>query len=242
MNRYYLSASSWEEKNLTLSGEEARHAIRVMRIKLDEQLEIFDGCGHSAVCTATHVTRNEVSCEIQSTQHQEPSSFPITLCQAIPKGGNMELIIQKAVELGIHAIQPLITTRTVARPDSLAKKREKWQRIALEACKQCGQNYLPNIEEPINFQQWIKNLSPFDSNLVAALDDRSVHLKTHLEKSPFTGSIGLLVGPEGDLSPEEYNQAYATGFQPISFGGIIMRVETASIYGLSIIQHELSFS
>ena len=241
MNRYYLNTSAWEEGFLHLSGEEARHATRVMRVKLGEQLEIFDGNGRSAICSVHHIERNKVTCAIEHTNHHEKPSCQITLCQSIPKGGNMELIVQKAVELGVHAIQPLITTHTVARPESLSKKQEKWQRIALEACKQCGQNYLPNIGEALYFQTWIEQLSPFDTSLVAALDKRAVHVKTHLEKFPLADNIGLLIGPEGDFSPEEYTQAYTAGFQPVNFGKIVLRVETASIYGLSVIQHELSY-
>ena len=241
MNRYYLPAPSWEGETLRLSGEEARHATRVMRVQVGEQIEIFDGCGKAAVCTVTHTERQSVDCEIQSEQNHPAPQFPITLCQSIPKGGNMELIVQKAVELGVNTIQPLITQRTVARPDSLAKKQEKWQRIALEACKQCGQNHLPEIATPLHFQPWLTELTPFGTAIIASLDERAVHLRKHLEKSPLTGNIGLLIGPEGDFSPEEYQHAYDAGFHPISFGEIVMRVETASIYGLSVIQHERSF-
>jgi len=241
MNRYYLHPDAWEEDSLFLIDEEAHHATRVMRVKVGEQLEIFDGEGKSAVCSVTSAERSKVSCEIKETSIAEPSHHPVTLCQSIPKGSNMELIIQKSVELGVNTIQPLITERTVARPDALKKKQEKWQRIALEACKQCGQNYLPEIREPLNFQPWITKLKLFDTPLIASLDQQSVHLKKHLESSPILGSIGLLIGPEGEFSSEEYQLAYHTGFQPISFGTIVMRVETASIFGLSIIQHERSF-
>lgn len=240
MNRYYLPATEWNSQTLRLTGEEARHATRVMRVKVGEQLEIFDGCGKSAICTVTHAERNSVDCEIQSEENHSSPQFPVTLCQSIPKGGNMELIVQKAMELGVNAIQPLITQRTVARPDSLTKKQEKWQRIALEACKQCGQNFLPEIAKPLHFQSWIEQLDIFDTAIIASLDKQAVHLKEHLKKSPLAGSIGLLIGPEGDFSPEEYAQAYSAGFAPISFGEIVMRVETASIYGLSVIQHERS--
>ena len=153
----------------------------------------------------------------------------------------MELIVQKSVELGVSSIQPLISAHTVARPDSLRKKQLKWQRIALEACKQCGQNFLPKIKEPVLFSDWLKSDPKFETAVVAALDDRAVHLKTILADSPVTGSVALLIGPEGDLSSEEYQSAYDLGFKPVSFGRIVMRVETATMYGLSILQHEIGF-
>lgn len=240
MNRYFLQAGAWTEHTLTLTGEEARHATRVMRAKAGEQIIVFDGQGTSATCTIASVERNEVLCDIAHTSQQPKPAHPITLCQAIPKGGNMELIVQKAVELGVNTIQPLITAHTVVRPDAMAKKQAKWQRIALEACKQCGQDHLPHIKGPLSFSQWIQQGSEADTRIVAALDPKAVHFKSLFHKSPATGGIELLIGPEGDLSPEEYQQAYAAGFQPVSFGHIVLRVETASIYGLSVLKHELS--
>jgi len=241
MNRYFLASDSWQADTLTIVGDEARHCARVMRAAAGDKIEIFDGAGRSAVCEIQSIHRDQVNAEIKQESNTPLPLLPVTLCQSIPKGSNMELIIQKAIELGVNTIQPLITSHTVARPDSLTKKQEKWQRIALEACKQCGQNYLPQVATPLHFQPWIEQLVPFDTAIIASLDEQSVHLKTHLEKVPLEGNIGLLIGPEGDFSPDEYQQAYTAGFQPISFGNIVMRVETASIYGLSVIQHERSF-
>lgn len=241
MNRYFLAPGSWRDDTLVLEGDEARHCARVMRAAEGDQIEVFNGAGKSAVCTLRAVQRDQVRAEVGQVRTTPAPDWPVTLCQCIPKGGNMELIIQKSVELGVGAVQPLISSRTVARPESLAKKREKWQRVALEACKQCGQNHLPEIFEPARFSTWIEGAEKFASPLVASLDEAAVHLKKHLGKKPFTGSIGLLIGPEGDFSPEEYRLAYGAGFQPVSFGDIVMRVETAAMYGLSVIQHERSF-
>ncbi|MFK7911379.1 MAG: 16S rRNA (uracil(1498)-N(3))-methyltransferase [Akkermansiaceae bacterium] len=240
MNRYFLQAGAWDEHTLTLTDEEAHHATRVMRVNEGEKVELFDGEGQSAICTVTQATRQSVECKVESTNSQPRDKHPITLCQAIPKGGNMELIVQKAVELGVSEILPLITAHTVARPEALSKKREKWQRIALEACKQCGQNHLPNILTPATFSEWIKTDSTADTKLIAALDPQAQHLKKLLEEKPITGSVDLLVGPEGDFSPSEYSLAYGVGYTPISFGDIVLRVETATLYGLSILRHELS--
>ena len=240
MNRYFLPADAWLDVVLVLCGDEAKHCSRVMRASVGDKIELFDGEGHSAVTQIEAVSRSEVRCRVLNSVTHQPAPHPITLCQAIPKGGNMELIVQKSVELGVAEIQPLITAHTVARPDSLRKKQLKWQRIALEACKQCGQNFLPKVKEPILFSDWLKSDPKFETSVVAALDDRAVHLKTILADSPVTGSAALLIGPEGDFSSEEYQSAYALGFKPVSFGDIVMRVETATMYGLSILQHEIS--
>jgi len=240
MNRYFLPTGEWKEDTLDLTNEEAKHCTRVMRAREGDEIEIFDGAGRSAQCRIKSISRDIVQCHILRQTMHPANPYPITLCQAIPKGGNMELIVQKAVELGVSVIQPLITDHTIARPESMEKKQAKWQRIALEACKQCGQNYLPEIQEPLPFSGWIKNVTNYETALIAALDEKAVHLKTQFSKAPTQGNIALLVGPEGDFSPEEYIAAYGAEFQPISFGNIVMRVETAAIYGLSILQHELS--
>lgn len=243
MNRYFLPASDWTEDVLVLTDDEAKHCTRVMRASEGDQIEVFDGAGRSAVAKIISIARREVSCKVLSVAKHRKVAHPITLCQAIPKGGNMELIVQKSVELGVSAIQPLMTDRTVARSEALAKKQAKWQRIALEACKQCGQNYLPEVKPTLTYSSWIQSVSSqgcFDTAVVAALDERAVHLKTLVQSAPIDGTVGLLVGPEGDLSAGEYQAAYDVGFQPISFGDIIMRVETASLHGISVLQHEIS--
>lgn len=240
MNRYFLPAEAWQEAVLVLAGDEAKHCTRVMRAREGDEVELFDGAGRSAVGEITSLTRNEVRCRVLSQKVHEPVAHPITLCQAIPKGGNMELIIQKSVELGVAAIQPLITAHTVARPEALGKKQAKWQRIALEACKQCGQNYLPEVRTPLSFSDWQKSGPGFGLAIVASLEQRAVHVKSLFSSETVEGDLALLVGPEGDLSADEYQAAYQLGFQPVSFGGIVMRVETATMYGLSVLQHELS--
>ena len=250
MNRYYLSPEEWEGGDgstqssvLTLRGDEAKHCVRVMRANVGEEILVFDGFGRSAKCRIQSLSRQALQCEVLEVYEDRPVPHPIVLCQAIPKGGNMEWIVQKSVELGVAQIQPLITEHTVARPESLRKKQAKWQRIALEACKQCGQNVLPQIAEPLKWDDWLmacRANQTYDTAFVAALDPRAQHLGKLLETSPIKGKVALLIGPEGDLSKREYQSAYDAGFQPISFGTIIMRVETAALYGMSILQHEIS--
>ncbi len=240
MNRYFIPTEEWSGEQLSLTGDEAKHCSRVMRAREGDKIEVFDGKGTSAICQVTSTKREAVSCCILTKSKSPKINHSITLCQAIPKGGNMELIVQKAVELGVNKIQPLITAHTVARPESAEKKTHKWQRIALEACKQCGQNFLPEVAQPQPFDQWLQSVNHDHSRLIAALDDNAIHLREHFSKHPPKGSISFLVGPEGDFSKSEYEAAYQSGFQAISFGHIVLRVETASLYGLSIIQHELS--
>ena len=152
----------------------------------------------------------------------------------------MELIVQKAVELGVTSIQPLITENTIARAEQLAKKQQKWQRVALEACKQCGQNFLPTVYPAIKFSEFVqqsKQSSQPDMKLIAALHPSSVAFS---ELFPVAASsVSLLVGPEGDFSDSEYDDALGLGYQAVSLGDIVLRVETATLYCLSVLRHEL---
>lgn len=159
----------------------------------------------------------------------------------------MDLIVQKATELGASRIIPLLSDRTVVRLEGkeLEKKRAKWQRVALEACKQCGQNWLPEVMAPLSVNEFLRRSSKAEADsirLVAAIDDRARSLKELLadagaDAPPSRASI--MIGPEGDFTPAELNDAFNAGFLPLSLGPIVLRSETAAIYSLSVLVHEL---
>jgi 16S rRNA (uracil1498-N3)-methyltransferase len=170
----------------------------------------------------------------------------ITLAQAIPKGKNMDLIVQKAVEIGAAEIAPILSDRTVVRLDeeSAASKQAKWQTVAIEAAKQCGQNWLPHVRGPQTMAQFFQQPRRFDLQLIGSLQSDAVHLKKILaeysaEHSDRPTSVLMLVGPEGDFTPAELSLARSHGSRPITLGPIVLRVETASIYCLSVLSYEL---
>lgn len=237
ISRYYLHASAWNTETLILTGGEAHHCSRVLRSKLGDRVEVFDGCGKAVVGVIRELSKDNVVIVRTGEDKVSTKSSDIHLCQAIPKGGNMELIVQKAVELGVTSIQPLITENTVARPEQLKKKQEKWQRIALEACKQCGQNFLPEVREVCSFTDFMKLRDLEELNVVAALHPESVRFSEVFPTDK--KSVSLLVGPEGDFSDQEYEQVIEGGYQPISIGEIVLRVETATLYCLSVLKHEV---
>ena len=172
----------------------------------------------------------------------------ITLAQAVPKGKNMDLVIQKAAELGAAEIIPVISERTVVRLDAgeAADKQEKWQRIAVEACKQCGQNHLPVVRRPLSMDRLFAQKPLQDMLIIAAIEPDARRLKELLAdwKTLHPGktnpaSVLVLIGPEGDFTPAETGLAKSHGCQPMSLGPIILRTETAAIYSLSTLAHEL---
>jgi 16S rRNA (uracil1498-N3)-methyltransferase len=160
----------------------------------------------------------------------------------------MDLVIQKAAELGAAEIVPLLSERTVVRLDDgeAADKQEKWQRIAVEACKQCGQNHLPQVQKPVSPDRFFARRPAHDLLLIAAIEPGARRLKDLLAEwsSLHPGrdrpaSVLVLIGPEGDFTPSEVGAAKSHGCLPMSLGPIILRTETAAIYTLSTLAHEL---
>ena len=178
-----------------------------------------------------------------------PLRARIALGQAIPKGKNMDLIVQKAVEIGAAEIFPLLSERTIVQLDraSAAPKQTKWQTIAIEAAKQCGQNWVPEIHPPRSPNAFFATRiqSSYELRLVGSLQPGALHLKRILadyaqaHKGARPASVLMLVGPEGDFTPAELALARSHECLPITLGPIILRVETAAIYCLSVLSYEL---
>jgi 16S rRNA (uracil1498-N3)-methyltransferase len=242
ISRYFLPAAQWKDCQLTLTDDEAHHCTRVLRSKLGETVEVFDGEGRSAQGEIFSLGKDQVEISLDNEPSLSNKPPEIHLIQAIPKGGNMELIVQKAVELGISSIQPLITENTIVRSEQMEKKLAKWQRIALEACKQCGQNYLPTILPVQKFSTWIEMRQSAELNLVAALLPTSLPLADVFSADLKLKSASFLIGPEGDFSDKEYEKITSAGYLPVTLGDIVLRVETATLYCLSVIKHELARS
>lgn len=149
----------------------------------------------------------------------------------------MDLIVQKSVELGIAAIEPIVTRNTIVQPGE--GKSDKWRRNALEACKQCGQDTLPSISDPQTFERWLADQAQKPGlKIIASLAPGARPIRETLRDHPATTEATLLVGPEGDFTPEETEAALAAGFLPISLGSIVLRVETATIFCLSALRYE----
>ena len=244
--RFYLPAQNWKAEALSLEGDEAHHCAVVMRKQIGDEIIVFNGEGVWAKARITATENRHVSLETLETGGSPSANVTISLIQSIPKGGNMELIIEKAVELGVNVIYPVFTTRTVVKLDAkdAVKKQVKWQRLALEACKQCGQNWLPIVKDPVSFSSCLASLPEQDLKVIAAIQDDAQPLKTILsdyqmiEDQP-AKRVALAIGPEGDFTPAEYASAREAGFLPMSLGSIILRVETATMFSVSVLRHEL---
>jgi 16S rRNA (uracil1498-N3)-methyltransferase len=182
------------------------------------------------------VENREISLRKLHETTTPPLRCRIKLGQAIPKGKNMDLIVQKAVEIGASEIVPIISDRTIVRldPDDAAQKQAKWQTIAIEAAKQCGQNWLPQVATPCTMAQLLESTAPAQLKLVGSLQPDALHLKEVLaqfeaEHAARATSVLMLIGPEGDFTPAELSLARSRGCRPI----------TLAIYCLSVLSYEL---
>jgi 16S rRNA (uracil1498-N3)-methyltransferase len=246
MHRFYIAPENWHPDALVLTGSEAHHSRNVLRLEPGDKVVLFDGRGHEVTAEITASDPAQIQLRKLHEARTPPLRCRITLGQAIPKGKNMDLIVQKAVEIGAAEIAPILSDRTIVRLDeeSAASKQEKWQTVAIEAAKQCGQNWLPQVQTPQSLAQFFQEHRRFDLQLIGSLQTDAVHLKKILaeystEHCDRPANVLMLVGPEGDFTPAELSLARSQGCRPITLGPIVLRVETASIYCLSVLSYEL---
>jgi len=247
MHRFYVAPENWDPQGLALRDSAAHHARNVLRMQIGDKLVLFNGEGRELTAEITNVADHEIRLRKLHESETPPLRCRIVLGQAIPKGKNMDLIVQKAVEIGAAEIVPIISDRTIVQVDSenASQKQTKWQQIAIEAAKQCGQNWLPRVHAPKKLAEFFSTSDqPFDLRLIGSLQPDARQLKKILETyssehSDRPRSVLMLVGPEGDFTPAELALARRHGCQPITLGPIILRVETAAIYCLSVLSYEL---
>lgn len=241
MHRFFLQPTEWNQNPPALDADESHHAVDVLRLGAGDRITVFDGVGTEATAQIVAVEGKRLQLRLVQTAKTPALPCAITLAQAVPKGKNMELIIQKAVELGAAHIAPLLSDRTVVHLDAqeAEKKRAKWHEIAVEACKQCGQNRIPEILLPRSPKAFFEGGEKADLMLIASLQPDAKRIKDTLAEYKSPKSVTVFVGPEGDFTPAELALAKSYGCQPITLGPIILRTETAALYCMSVLAHEL---
>lgn len=217
-----------------LSATASQHVGTVLRMQSGEPLTLFCGDNREFPAVIATVQKKKVFVFINAAHEvNRESPRSIHLAQSISKGERMEMVIQKAVELGVSSVTPLLTTYCVVRLDNerFEKKRQQWQGIAIAACEQSGRNTLPIIHPLCTFDTYLQQCQ---ATMKMILDPYTTNTWQDLSRQE--GDIALLVGPEGGFSEEEIAQAKASKFQPLSLGPRILRTETAAIAALSVIQ------
>lgn len=245
MHRFFLSADQCRSTTLVLADREAHHARHVLRVRKGDKVAVLDGHGTQLLCEVQEGGRKQVELAVLERTSIAPPPCRITLLQGLPKGKLFESIIQKATELGAHRIVPLLTERVSTRLDdaNTQHKAGKWRLTAVEAVKQCGAAWLPQVESPLTPGQFLERREEFDLALIASLQPDSRPAKECFnafisDKGTIPKTVAVWVGPEGDFTPSEVAAVVAAGAQPISLGRLVLRCETAAIYCLSIVNHE----
>lgn len=245
MHRFFLPPDRTKAEVLTLSDSDAHHAARVLRVQPGEPAVVLDGAGGELRGRIGTVSRTAVTVEVRERIQHPPRPSEITLIQAIAKTKAMDALLQKSVELGAARVVPLMTERSISQPDDADDKRDKWQTIVTEAAKQCGAVWLTRVDVPQTPAAWLKRAEQFDLLLIGSLLDAPQHPRVHFdrflaEQGHLPRSVGVIVGPEGDFTPTEYAAFKTAGAKSMTLGPLVLRVETAATYCLSMVNYELT--
>ncbi len=232
--RFYEPTSLAEGQHHSLSDAVVQHVCKVLRMKAGDHIHLFDGNGSEYSCIIEHADKRSASVKVRaiSTINRQ-SPLNIHIGQSISRGERMDYAVQKATEMGMHAMTPLFTERCEVRLNSERqdKRIRHWQQVAISACEQSLRNTLPIINPAKQLNDWLNSVEA-DVKLVL-----HHHTQVPLSQMATPASIALLIGPEGGLTDAEITMAIDAGFQPVTLGPRVMRTETAPVAALSILQY-----
>jgi 16S rRNA (uracil1498-N3)-methyltransferase len=232
--RLYVPGERLAGSHVTLMGPEHRHVSRVLRARPGETLTLFDGAGGEVAAEVVRVERDETELRLGARRAVAGPAVAITLLAAVPRGPRMDFLVQKTAELGVARIVPVLTERSVARPEAEAGRRARWEKIAQEAARQCGRADVPAVDPPLSLMAALALPGLPRRRLALYEGERGRSLRVALgggEPAP----TALLVGPEGGFAASELTAAAAAGFESVGLGDRILRVETAAIVAVALV-------
>ena len=238
MTRFFVTPEQLQPNFIVLTGQNATHA-KVLRLKNGDQVLICDGMGNECVCTVSDVSSEQLGLVVQSRRASSSEArVQASVYMAFSKGDKLEHVIQKATELGAFEIIAFPSARCVSRPDekSLAKKLERWQKIAASAAEQSGRGLIPQVLTVPSYQAAIQRAVQADKAILFYENEQNTTLRMALEKNAYS-SISLLTGPEGGLEEQEVAAAQAAGLEICTLGSRILRCETAPLCALSAVMY-----
>ena len=243
MHHFFVTPEQVREENIIIEGSDVNHIKNVLRMKVGEELEISDGNNKKYLCEIESMSSDEV-CAIIKEELNVDTELPskIYLFQGLPKSDKMELIVQKAVELGVFEIIPVATKRAVVKLDDkkASKKIERWQAIAESGAKQSGRNVIPEVKKVMAFREAVQYAKSLDILLVPyELAEGMAETKTLISNIKPGQSVGFFIGPEGGFETSEVEYAIENGAKAITLGKRILRTETAGLTTLSILMYHL---
>jgi len=232
-HRIYQNVPLSPHEKLTMDEEASHYIIHVLRLNKNHPLILFNGDGRDYPATISRIEKRHVSIEISdSVEKNLESPLLLHLGQVIAKGDKMDLLIQKATELGIREITPLYSQRCEVHLDEerLIKKMQHWQKVIISACEQCGRAVLPELFTPQRVENWVGGVATQSKFVLDPL------AKVGFKSQPSFSSATLLIGPEGGLTREEIDLAIKYGFVSVSLGPRILRTETAGLTAITCLQ------
>ena len=244
MYRFYVSADQLAEKEVFISGGDVNHIKNVLRLEVGDWIVACDGNGTDYVSRIQSICSDEVVASIEKVQ-PTGTELPvrITLFQGMPKKDKLELIIQKAVELGACEIVPVMTKRTVVKlseEKKINKRLERWQSIAYAAAKQCDRGIIPMVHKPVSYEEALAMADQLDYNVIPyELQTGMEEARKIVDQACKQRSLGIFIGPEGGLEPEEVERAMTRNIHPMTLGKRILRTETAGMALLSILMFQM---
>lgn len=229
------------DNSVVLDGSGARHLSSALRMKAGQAIILFNGEGGEYAAELTQVSKNTVTAAVlEHLEINRESPLKLHLAIGVSRGERMDLIVQKATELGATEITPLFTERTEVKlsGDRLEKKVRHWQQIAISACEQCQRNLVPQVNRPTPLTQWLSQPENHSQDLKLVLHHRTEKSLADLSREEQSAAeLCLLVGPEGGLGEGEIEAAIASGFLPLTLGPRVLRTETAPLAAISILQY-----
>lgn len=238
-NRVFIEQPLQSAAVVHIDGSAAAHIARVLRLRPGDELVVFDGRGGEYEARLEALRKDTALVAVGAHRENERESpLAITLAQGISRGERMDLVFQKATELGVRRIVPLLTERTVVRLDSkqAAAKRRHWRAVAVAACEQCGRNRVPEIAAPEDLDAFVSACSSASEETRIVLSPQG---ETRVRDLRASTGVVMLIGPEGGLAARELEKARQVGFEALRLGPRILRTETAAIAALAVIQQQL---
>ncbi|MBI4713470.1 MAG: 16S rRNA (uracil(1498)-N(3))-methyltransferase [Planctomycetes bacterium] len=234
LRRFFCSQQPLDNR-LTLGKPESHHLINVLRLKPGSQIEVFNGSGNSFLSEVITLDKDRAELMIVRPNMPDKSQLEITLATAIPKGSRMDWLVEKAAELGLKRLIPLITKRSVVVIDNSSPKLSRWSKLAVAAAKQTGQSEVLRIMPPQTLDQLARTIKDYDLSLIAVPTAKQ-ELNDAIEKAKTANRILYLIGPEGDFTADEIKQAAQAGLKPVRLPvKAILRVETAALAMLAML-------
>lgn len=234
MTRVYQPVALQTGLHLILNEAASHHVSRVLRMGVGDPLILFNGEGGEYAATITRVDKKNVIVDVQGfTDKEAESALHLTLAQGMARGEKMDFIIQKACELGVNVIQPLVTSRCNVHlsGERESKRVAHWQAVIQSACEQCGRNRLPVVAAPLSLEKWLPTVNAEHRYVLTPWEKQAV-----LPAKKHGASAAILIGPEGGLSDDEVTLAIKHQFESLQLGPRILRTETATVVGLSVMQ------